>query len=135
MRYHLKEDLASTFFSYTWTDDNNDKSVTIKMSGLSKYELNWNLKQGSLVLDCEKVDLCNESVYVISEVVYAETVIIDVQVNKEKSEFDRKIVEIDLNSGKIPVSFSYLKFPVDKNGVLLAAKDTKLKLDAVFEGF
>ena len=133
LRYPLKEDLASTFFSYTWTDDNNDKSVTIKLSGLSKYELNWNLKQGSLVLDCEKVDLCNESVYVISEVVYAEKVIIDVQVNKKKSEFDREMVEIDLNSGKIPVSFSYLKFPVDKNGVLLAAKDTKLKLDAVFE--
>ena len=130
LRYPLKEDLASTFFSYTWTDDNNDKSVTIKMSGMSKYELNWNLKPGSLALDCKKVDLCNDSVYIISEVVYASVVIIDVQI-KKNSEFERKVIQI--NNGTIPVAFSYLKFPVDKNGVLLAAKDTKLKTDAVFE--
>ena len=41
-----------------------------------------NLKKGSLTLDCEKVDPRNESVYVISEVVYAEKVIINVQVVK-----------------------------------------------------
>ena len=125
LRNPLAEELNSTSFSYTWTDDNNDKSVTIKMSGMSKYELNWNLKPGSLVLDSEKVDLRNDSIYVISEVVYAASVIIDVQVKKE---FDLRI-----ETGKIPVAFSYLKFPVDKNGVLLAAKDTKLKLNAVFE--
>ena len=130
LRNPLKEDLNSTSSSYTWTD-NSSKSVTIKMSGMSKYELNWNLKPGSLVLDSEKVDLRNESVYVISEVVYASQVIIDVQVNKKKSEFDRNIMKIDTE--KIPVAFTYLKFPVDKNGVLLAAKDTKLKVDAVFE--
>ena len=128
LRNPLKEDLNSTFYSYTWADNNNNKSITIKMSGLSKYEVNWNLKQGSLVLDCDKVDLCNESVYVISEVVYAEEVIIDVQVNKRNT-FQKTTMEID----NIPVAFSYLKFPVDKNGVLLAAKDTKVKLDAVFE--
>ena len=87
------------------------------------------MKQGSLVLDCEKVDLCNDSVYIISEVVYAEKVIIDIQINT-KDKYDSNIVEID---SKIPVAFSYLKFPVDKNGVLLAAKDTKIKFDAVFE--
>ena len=125
LRNPLKEDLNSTSLSYTWTD-NNSKAVTIKMSGMSKYELNWNLKPGSLVLDSEKVDLRNESVYVVSEVVYATKVIIDVQVNKKK-----KILKID--TGKIPVAFTYLKFPVDKNGVLLAAKDTKLKTEAVFE--
>ena len=131
LRNPLKEEMNSTSYSYTWTDDNNNKSVTIKMSGMSKYELNWNLKEGSLVLDSEKVDLRNESVYVISEVVYASQVIIDVQVNKKKSEFDRNIMKIDTE--KIPVAFTYLKFPVDKNGVLLAAKDTKVKTDAVFE--
>ena len=129
MKNPLKEDLNATSYSHTWTDDNNSKSVTIKMAGLSKYELNWNLKQGSLVLDCEKVDLCNDSVYIISEVVYAEKVIIDIQINT-KEKYDSNIVEID---SKIPVAFSYLKFPVDKNGVLLAAKDTKIKFDAVFE--
>ena len=125
----LKEDLNSTSYSYTWTDDNKSKTVTIKMSGLSKYELNWNLNQGSLVIDCEKVDLSNGSVYIISEVVYAQKVTIDVQVEK-KERSERKLMEVDV---QIPVAFSYLKFPVDKNGVLLAAKDTKVKLDAVFE--
>ena len=129
LRNPLKEDLNSTSYSHTWTDDNKSKTVTIKMSGLSKYELNWNLKQGSLVIDCEKVDLSNGSVYIISEVVYAEKVTIDVQVEKnERSE--RKLMEVDV---KIPVAFSYLKFPVDRNGVLLAAEKTKIKLDAVFE--
>merc|ERR1739848_308486 len=109
LRNPLKEDMNSTSFSYTWTDDNNNKSVTITMSGMSKYELNWNLKEGSLVLDCEKV-------------------IIDVQINKD-SVIDRKIMKID--AGKIPVAFTYLKFPVDENGALLAANDTKLKTDAV----
>ena len=33
----------------------------------------------------------------------------------------------------VPVAFSYLKFPVDRDGVLLAAEDTKLELDAVFK--
>ena len=76
------------------------------------------MKQGSLVLDCKKVDLCNDSVYIISEVVYAEKVIIDVQIST-KEKFGENTVEID---SKIPVAFSYLKFPVDKSGVLLAAK-------------
>ena len=125
----IKEHMTSTSFSYTWTDDINLKLVTIKMLGMSKYVLKGNLKQGSLVLDCEKVDLCNDSVYIISEVVYAEKVIIDVQIST-KEKFGENTVEID---SKIPVAFSYLKFPVDKNGVLLAAKDTKIKLDAVFE--
>ena len=128
LRNPLKEDLNSTSYSYTWTD-NKSKSVTIKMSGMAKYEMNWNLKEGSLVLDCEKVDLCNGSVYIISEVVYAEKVIIDVQINKKETA-ERKIIEID---DKIPVGFSYLKFPVDRDGVLLTAEKTKIKLDAVFE--
>ena len=32
-------------------------------------------------------------------------------------------------SDGVPVAFSYLKFPVDKDGVLLAAEDTTLKLE------
>ena len=122
LRNPLKEDLNSTYYSYTWADNNNNKSITIKMSGLSKSKVNWNLKQGSLVLD-----LCDKSVYVISEVVRAEEVIIDVQVNKRNTS-EKKTMKIN----NIPVAFSYLKFPVDKNGVLLAAKDTKVKLDASF---
>ena len=49
-----------------------------------------------------KIDLCNESVYVIviSEVVYVEKVIIDDQVNKKKSKSVAKVT-----SGKIPVFF------------------------------
>ena len=62
----IKEHMTSTSFSYTWTDDINLKLVTIKMLGMSKYVLKGNLKQGSLILNCEKVDPRNESVYVTS---------------------------------------------------------------------
>ena len=145
-----KEDITPKAYSYTWTDVNNDKSVTIIMSGMSKYQVSWHLKQGSLVLDCEKIDLRNESLYVISEVVYAGRVVIDVRVDKN-SEIDRKIMEIDTMTGQamldlgttvlqddtvidagIPVAFSYLKFHVDNNGALVADHD-KIQLNAVFE--
>ena len=126
----FSEDLASTSYSYTWTDDkkDNSKSVTIKMSGMKKYKLNWNLKQGGRVVVGDK--LHNKSVYVIKEVVYAEKVIIEVLVKKKKS-----IVEIRNPLGKFPVSFSYLEFPVDENGVLwcFAHEDTYIDLDAVFK--
>ena len=145
-----EEDITPKSYSYTWTDVNNNKSVTINMSGMSKYQVSWHLKQGSLVLDCEKIDLRNESLYVISEVVYAARVVIDVRVDKN-SEIDRKIMEIDTMTGQamldlgttvlqddtvidagIPVAFSYLKFHVDNNGALVA-DDDKIQLNAVFE--
>ena len=120
----LKEDLNWLSYSYEWTD-RNSKSITIKMEGMKKYVMNWNLDGGRLVLDTEKVDLRKENVYVISEVVYATNVIVEVQISDTHNVFQIE--------NQIPVAFSYMKFPVDKNGVLLPAQDTKIKLDAVFE--
>ena len=37
--------------------------------------------------------------------------------------------DMPYTSDGVPVAFSYLKFPVDKDGVLLAAEDTTLKLE------
>ena len=120
----LKEDLNLTSYSYKWTD-RNSKSITIKMEGMKKYVMNWNLDGRRLVLDSEKVDLRKENVYVISEVVYADKIIVEVQISNSAN-----VLQIE---NQIPVAFSYMKFPVDKNGVLLPAQDTKIKLDAVFE--
>ena len=41
--------------------------------------------------------------------------------------------DMPYTSDGVPVAFSYLKFPGDKDGVLLAAEDSKLELDAVFK--
>ena len=121
LRKPLKEDFNSECSSY-WSDGN--KQVKITLQGMKKYVMNWNL-EGDLVIDHKKVDFRNRSVYVISEVVYAEKIIMEVQIYYTKNVyyFDKQI----------PVAFSYLKFPVDKNGILQAAKDTKLNFDAVFE--
>ena len=60
-------------------------------------------------------DICNEPVFVISEVDYAETVILDPGSQEE-------VRVRQGNHGN--------RHLVDRNGVLLAARDTKLKLDA-----
>ena len=96
--------------------------MTITLEGMKKYAMNGNV-EGELVLDQEKFDLRNESVYIISEVIYATKVIIEIYKTKNIYHFDNQI----------PVGFSYLKFPVDKTGTLHAATDTKLNFDAVFE--
>ena len=119
----LEEDLVRDSCSFSWTDGSS-KAVTVTMEGMKKYVMNWNV-EGDLVLDQEKLDLRNESVYVISEVIYATKVIVEVEIYDTKN-----IYHFD---NQIPVGFSYLKFPVDKTGTLQAAKDTKLNFDAVFE--
>ena len=122
LRNPLKEDINSDYSSY-WSDGNS-RAVTITLQGMKKYVMNWNL-DGDLVLDHKKFDLRNRSVYVISEVVYAEKIIVEVQIYYTKNVYHFE--------QERPVAFSYLKFPVDKNGTLQAAKDTKLNFDAVFE--
>ena len=83
--------------NYRWTN------------GLSKEVINWaSLNEGDLIF---KIDLSGRKrIYVISEVVYASKTSIMVKV--DGSEHAEKV------SLKIPVAFSYLKFPIDKNGEL-----------------
>ena len=59
----------------------------------------------------------------------------EIEQNCEAMLVDQGTVLDDMpyTSDGVPVAFSYLKFPGDKDGVLLAAEDSKLELDAVFK--
>ena len=75
-------------------------------------------------------NLYNKPVYVISEV-YAETVIID-------PGYQDEVRVRKGHRGNRHQQWQFPCFPLlpqisNKNGVLFAARDTKLKLDAVFE--
>ena len=119
----MEKDLNTESFSHTWSD--GDHSVKITLEGVKKLVMNWDM-EGSLVIDHNEVDFRKKSVYVISEVVTAAEIIVELQLfyTKNVYHFDDK---------QTPVAFSYLEFPVDENGILQDAKDTKLDMNAVFE--
>ena len=105
----VKADVDQKSLSSEWKSPDGDKVVKIKLDGLSKEVINWaSLNEGDLVL---KLDLSGRKrIYIISEVVYASNISIMVKVgDTEKSE------KVSL---KIPVAFSYAKFPINKNGEL-----------------
>ena len=108
--------------SNTWKSDN--KSVTIRMEGLSKRWINHDLTL--FAIDCDKVDLRGKKLYIITEVICAEMVWIDVEINSSR---------ITQEYEDFPVAYSYLKFTVDADGGIISSdKMTKLKVNAVFEG-
>ena len=105
----VKADVDQKSLSSEWKSPDGNKVVKIKLDGLSKEVINWaSLNEGDLVL---KLDLSGRKrIYIISEVVYASNISIMVKVgDTEKSE------KVSL---KIPVAFSYAKFPINKNGEL-----------------
>ena len=120
----LTEDMGGAALSNTWK--NMNKSVTIRMEGLSKHWINWQNAGTLLAVDSDKVDLRGKNLYMISQVIWAQMVYIEVEVNSSRITFEYE---------DFPVAYSYQKFTVDDDGILLSAKDKKLKLDAVFEGF
>ena len=74
-----------------------------------------------MILDIDKVDLRGSFIYVISEVVVADIVHLDVDVvNCGRTSFETE---------RIPITFSLLKFPVDEDGILLAGEHTKFSYD------
>ena len=82
-----------------------------------------------MILDIDKVDLRGSSIYVISEVIVAEIVHMNVDVvNSGRTSYESEM---------IPISFSLLKYPVDENGILLDAEQIKfsLKEELFFELF
>ena len=111
---------------YTFKEEYGDKSIEIKLEGLTKEVLNWaGISKGQLVLNLEKVDLeGRRTVYMISEVIYASKVTIKASVGTES--------KTDTMKRKVPVAFSYTKFPVTSDGVLQEAKDTELDRSATF---
>ena len=107
-------------------EENGEKSVEIQMEGLTKEVINWaGISKGQLILNLEKVDLeGRRTVYMISEVIYASKVTIKASVGSES--------KTDTMKRKVPVAFSYTKFPVNTDGVLQEAKDTDLDRSATF---
>ena len=105
----IKADVDQKSLSYEWQSPDGNKVIKIQLDGLSKEVINWaSLNEGDLIFD---IDLSGRKrLYVISEVVYASTTSIMVKVDGTES---AKKVNM-----KIPVAFSYAKFPIDKNGEL-----------------
>ena len=62
--------------------------------------------------------------YVITEVVYATNTTIEVSVEGKEKKNEIKT--------KIPIAFSYTKFPISSSGIMKAAVDTKIKKSAKF---
>ena len=115
----VKADMDQKSLSYEWKSPDGSKVINIKLDGLSKEVINWaSLNEGDLIFDIEKTDLSDRRrMYVISDVVYASKTSISVKIDgSERAE------EVSL---KIPVAFSYAKFPIDKNGELKQVIDEK----------
>ena len=120
-KHPSKEDISLPNFSRTWTK--GDKAIMVKLGGLSKLVTNWTISEGKLVLDTSIKELTEAGkVYVITEVIYAETVIVEVDSKKKSEASEMK---------RIPVAFSYFKFPMSSEGVLQAGTD-KVNKDADF---
>ena len=118
------EEIEITTHSRTWEE--GKKSITVEMTGLSKYVTNWAIGEGNLVLDTDMVDLQGiKTIYIISEVIYAQKVRVEVVIGTR--------ILADEILKRIPVAYSYMKFPMDKMGVVQPAKDNKLNISPVFQ--
>ena len=120
----VKADMDKKSLSHEWKSPDGSKVINIKLGGLSKEVINWaSLNEGDLIFD---IDLSGRKrMYVISEVVYASKTSIMVKV--DGLEREEKV------SLKIPVAFSYAKFPIDKNGELKQVIDEKeIRVDSTF---
>ena len=112
----VKADVDQKSLSYEWQSPDGNKVIKIQLDGLSKEVINWaSLNEGDLIFDIDLSD--RKRLYVISEVVYASTTSISVKVDGIESA--KKVTM------KIPVAFSYAKFPIDKNGELKQVVEEK----------
>ena len=112
----VKADVDKKTLSHEWESPDGNKVVKIKLGGLSREVINWaSLKEGDLIFD---IDLHGRKrMYIISDVVYASKTSIMVRIDdSERSE------EVSL---KMPVAFSYAKFPIDKHGELKQVIDER----------
>ena len=101
------------------------KEIKIKFDGLSREVINWaSLNEGDLTFKFDLVvvnflpaTLSRGRIYIISEVVYASKTTISVKIDgNERAE------KVNL---KIPVAFSYAKFPIDQKGEIKQVIDEK----------
>ena len=110
----VKADMEGESRSHEWKSPDGNKVVKIKLEGLSKKVINWaSLDEGDLIFD---INLSGRKrLYIISEVVYASKTSIRVTVDGTETAENVSL--------KIPVAFSYAKFPIDKNGKLKQVVD------------
>ena len=110
----VKADMEGESLSHEWKSPDGNKVVEIKFEGLSKKVINWaSLNEGALIFD---INLSGRKrLYIISEVVYASKT--SIRVTVDGTETAKNV------SFKIPVAFSYAKFPIDKNGKLKQVVD------------
>jgi len=117
------EDIRPRDHSMIW--EKNSKMIHIELNGLRKVVTNWTVESGSLVLDLELEELNGiKSVYIIGEVIYSERVFMEMKVSDGK---------LACEISNVPVAFSYIKFPVDKDGILQRAEQSKIKADIAFQ--
>ena len=103
----------------TWNGSSEDKVVKFDLMGLTIEGVDWsNFAEGDLIYDGNKL-VSNPSrpnrrkIYVITSVLYASEVRIQICVHGEEFRGTVKV--------KIPVAFSYTKFPVDSIGIVKPA--------------
>ena len=124
-QHPAKEEMVIMGYKKNWEE--GEKSITVEMSNMTKLVTNWaGIGEGSLVIDNTLEDLHGiKTIYIISEVIYAERITVEVNVGKARMS--------DEITTKTPVAFNYMKFPVDKLGVVQPAKDNKLNIGAEFQ--
>ena len=103
----------------SWNGSSGEKVVKFELMGLTKEAVDWSsFAEGDLIYDGNKL-VSNPSspnrrkIYVLTSVLYASEVRIQICVHGEEFRGTVKV--------KIPVAFSYTKFPVDSIGIVKPA--------------
>jgi len=118
-----REEMSKSTFAKKWVEGMG--SVTLKLIGLTKLVTSWTTKEGGIVVDTKRFPWLQNAkkLYIVSEVVFAKTVSIEV-INNEWREA-RQLRDI-------PVAFSYFKFPLTKKGVLRRRQENPVDTEADF---
>ena len=99
----------------------------LKFHHLEKEVVDWTkLYEGDMVFDLNKLDLeGRRRLYMITEVIFSDGLSISVKANDVEFE--------DVIPARVPVAFSYTRFPIDKHGIIKPALKTKIDIEATFE--
>ena len=110
-------------YSHTWTK--GKEFVRVDLNGMTKHVINWALMTTPLVLDpALPIVKKHNTFYIISEVVYANVLEIHLELDGLQ---DRYRLE-----QRTPIAISYEKFPIDGQGRLGSALNTRVDVNAEF---
>ena len=122
-------DMQPTYeFTSSTNDDKGTRSVRVELTGLKKYEVNWKLLQPSqLVLDpkCDGANGPRRTIYIITEVVFAEKMLVE-YVDVDGTSKQQCLEE------RFPLAFAYDQFTVNQSGVLGPPHKRNIHLEATF---